>query len=59
MSNISTFNYDCILQVGVSWAITASNCFLDTSGGKTLTSEKNISLIIGVHDRAVTTDKLR
>ena len=52
-------NYDCILQVGVSWAITASNCFLDTSGGKPLTSVKNISLIIGVHDRAVTTDKLR
>ena len=59
MSNIFKDNYDCILQIGVSWAITASNCFLDTFGEKTLTSEKNISLIIGVHDRAVTTDKLR
>jgi secreted trypsin-like serine protease len=44
--------------ISTNWAVTASHCFYDQEGALTVTKD-TMSLVLGVHDRAGTTDTNR
>ena len=49
-----------VFQISDNWAVTASHCFFDELGIRTIDKTKeDFSLVIGIHDRTVVTDMLR
>ena len=49
-----------VFQISDKWAVTASHCFFDENGIRSIDKTKeDFSLVIGIHDRTVVTDMLR
>ena len=49
-----------VFQISDNWAVTASHCFFDENGIRSIDKTKeDFSLVIGIHDRTVVTDMLR
>ena len=49
-----------VFQISDKWAVTASHCFFDENGIRSIDKTKeDFSLVIGIHDRTVITDMLR
>ena len=49
-----------VFQISDNWAVTASHCFFDEDGNRSIVKTKeDFKLVIGVHDRTVVTDMLR
>ena len=48
-----------VFQISDKWAVTASHCFFDENGVRSIKDKEDFSLVIGIHDRTVVTDMLR
>ena len=49
-----------VFQISDKWAVTASHCFFDENGIRSIDKTKeDFSLVIGLHDRTTVTDELR